>query len=78
MKEGNSSQLQKAFDALESVMGKIDKVSKDKIAVGLLESLQNQLLNSGVELDSVEKVIGENTIKEWNDIKDYWNPRQTK
>lgn len=73
LKNNDNANLKKIFDSIELVFIAGDKVSQEKICTGLIESLQNNMLNSGINPSSLNDFLNPQTKLAWEEINTGWN-----
>jgi hypothetical protein len=74
IQNNDTNNLKKIFDSIELVFIMGDKVSQEKISTGLIEPLQNNMLNSNIELSSIDNYLNPQTKQVWGEIISGWNP----
>lgn len=60
------------FDLIEQLIHQGDTFIKEAITVGLLEDIQNKLINQSIDLNIFNKYMHTETKKSWGDLIDFW------
>nr|WP_084778084.1 hypothetical protein [Saccharibacillus sacchari] len=68
-----TDKFDEAFDAIEQMLVHGDSYVQDFAVVGVLETLQNQLLDKGIELRAFEVWLQPESKRAWNQLIDFWN-----
>jgi hypothetical protein len=64
--------LRKVFGAVERLLAEGGEYVKEAVLWGLIEDLQNHLLEDGIELSRVEPVLGVLSSAGWTRVREYW------
>ena len=60
------------FDMIEQLLHQGDTFVKEAITVGLLEDIQNKLINQSIDLNVFNRYMLAETKKSWGDLFDFW------
>lgn len=76
IKNNDTANLKKVFDSIEFIFIAADKVSQEKICTGLIEPLQNNILNINLDLSSLDDFLNPQTKQAWDEIISDWNSKK--
>lgn len=68
-----TDEFDEAFDAIEHMLVQGDSYVQDFAVVGILETLQNQLLDKEIELNEFEPLLQPESKAAWRHLIDFWN-----
>jgi len=68
-----TDEFDEAFDAIERMLVHGDSYVQDFAVVGILETLQNQLLDKEIELNEFEPLLQSESKAAWRHLIDFWN-----
>lgn len=68
-----TDEFDEAFDAIERMLVHGDSYVQDFAVVGILETLQNQLLDKEIELNEFEPLLQPESKAAWRHLIDFWN-----
>ena len=63
------------FQAVESLHLEGDHFVKEAATIGLLEGLQNEARNIGVDPEEFLQYLGAQSLKWWRQLNDFWNAK---
>lgn len=62
------------FETIERLLLQGDSFVSEAISVGLLEDIQNELLNRSVDLHVYDRYMQSETKRIWQELIKFWNP----
>lgn len=72
--EGQDQALAKVFAVIERLHNEGNTYVKEAVTVGLLEDLQNMMLNHPtMKLEQFERFLLPETMRYWNKVIEFWN-----
>ena len=74
---GNTQSFSQFFQSVEVLLDKADHSSKELIAVGLFEDIQNISSHVPIEDEVFSSHLGPKSIQLWQEIRDIWKDKDS-
>ncbi|GLX66594.1 DUF7674 family protein [Paenibacillus glycanilyticus] len=72
-KHNKISEFPSVFDVIELLLTNGDDFVKEAASIGLLEDLQNRLLNNEINTNVFNQYLKQESLKWWNHLNDLWD-----
>jgi hypothetical protein len=69
----DQSDMEAFFESLESRLGAADGSTRSLLVVGLIEDIQNAILNRGLSMEEWRPLLGRETATAWEMVEGVWN-----